>query len=211
MPADRITIPTPDTKQFPIHPDGQHPMLCVDVIDLGSKVEQYQNNPARIVPKCAIVWASGIVDDDSGELLTVSRELTVTMGENSAGVPSALRALLGQWRGKEYSPDEAKNPPPMHELEGVPALVTISHKPNKAGTRVYANVLSVAKCPAKLVEDIGDVSGYQRGKWWADKKAAYAEEVAKHNASKRPAKPQPPAEDWEELPPRDDDANALPF
>jgi hypothetical protein len=198
MPADRITIPAPESRQFPIHPDGQHAMRCVDVIDLGSKVEQHQNDPARVVPKCAIVWASGAKDPDTGELLIVNREVTVSMGQNAAGVPSALRKLLGDWRGKEYDEDEAKNPPPMHKLEGVPALVTVSHKPNRQGTRVYANVLTVAKCPQKLVEDIGDTSSYTRGKWWADKKATYAEEVAKHNASKRPAKPTPPAEDWRE-------------
>jgi hypothetical protein len=183
-------------------------MQCVDVIDLGRKVEQYQDNPPRIVQKCAIVWASGVTDD-RGELLTVSKELTVSMGQNSAGVPSALRALLGAWRGKAYSEDEAKNPPPLHKLSGVPALVTVQHKPNKQGTRVYGNVLTVSKCPPKLVDDIGDVSSYTRGEWWAKKKAEYAADLEKHQrtSARASAKPTPPA-DWQEL---EEEKDELPF
>ena len=184
---DTIDIPSPNDTQFPIHSDGQHAMLCVDVINLGHKVEQYQNNPPRLTMKCAIVWASGERAPD-GRLLTVSKELTVSMNTNSAGVPSSLRKLLGDWRGKEYSEDEAKNPPPLSKLSGVPALITVQHKPNKAGTRLYANILTVAKCPPIMAREIGDVSEYTRGEWWDKRKAEYAEGVAKHHAA-QPKKP----------------------
>ncbi len=199
---DDIDIPSPNDTQFPIHSDGQHAMVCVDVINLGRKVEQYQNNPPRLTPKCVIVWASG-ERDEQGNLLTVSKEFTVSMNTNSAGVPSALRKVLGDWRGREYSEEEAKHPPPLAKLSGVPALVTVQHKANKAGTRLYANILTVAKCPPVMVKEIGKVDDYRRGDWWAKRKAEYAEEVAKYEAAqprKATPKPQPPVDEYEEVP-----------
>lgn len=81
--SDEITI-TYEKPKFPIHPAGVAIGVCVDVIDLGEKVEQYQNYPAKIVRKVAIVFQSEEVNPETGKPFELSVERTVSFGSKAA-------------------------------------------------------------------------------------------------------------------------------
>jgi hypothetical protein len=138
---DVITAVSTGTSFAP-HPEGGFPMVCVDTIDLGEKVEQFPGSPAKIVHKCAVVFQSGEKNEE-GRLFDLSAEYTVSMYETAA-----LRKLLEAWRGKAYTEEQAKQGVPVHKGMSAPTL------------------------PA-----------YTRADFWAERKAEYAAEVAKHRGS----------------------------
>ena len=196
---DPVTATTTAGTDFERHSEGSHVMVCVDVINLGRKVQTdpMGKNPPRLVPRAALVFASGECDA-RGELLTVQTEFTVSMHEKSN-----LRPFLASWRGKSYSDPEAQAGAPLHKLAGVPALVTIEHKPSRDGSRTYANIASISPLPKQMRADVPDLSdAYRRGEWWGKKIAAYKTDADQFEGSHPTARPQPV---------RGDDTDDLPF
>ncbi len=58
--ADQITLTrSASTSQYAPHPEGQYAARCVDVIDLGERVEEFPGSPTKVVRKLALVFASG--------------------------------------------------------------------------------------------------------------------------------------------------------
>jgi len=191
------TIHYPETSaRYKPHPEGQYAAVCVDSIDLGERVEQYQGNPARVVPKCAVVFHTGEVNDETGEPFEVHGEFTISTFETSG-----LRKFLEAWRGKSYADEnEMREKGQLHKLVGHGALITVEHK--KSGTgRTYAKIKGIAPLPKALPKP--DVGRYQRPKFWEDRKAAYATEVAKLRGEPQPVS----GDDFE---PAGDDSD-LPF
>jgi len=43
---------------LPPHPEGQFAATCVDIVDLGERVETYPGSPPRIVRKVVLVFAT---------------------------------------------------------------------------------------------------------------------------------------------------------
>lgn len=192
--ADTITARATGNSYAP-HTEGQHAMLCVDVIDLGEKLEQYQNNPPHVAQKCALIFASG-EKNDHGELVTVNAEFTVSMGKKAN-----LRRLLEDWRGKSYTEEQAQAGVPVHKLADQSALVTVEHKTSGAGN-VYAKIRGIAPLPKGLIAP--RITDYERAEYWNERKATYAAEVAKHRGTK--------SESFEDFPSAlDDGDDDLPF
>ena len=186
---DAVTATMTAGADFEKHPEGSHLMVCVDVINLGTKVQEdlQGKNPPRLVPRVALVFASGERDSTSGELLTVQTEFTVSMHEKSN-----LRPFLAAWRGKSYTDPEALAGAPLEKLAGKPAFVTVEHKQSKQG-RTFANIAAISPLPKQMRDSVTDLSNdYARGAWWSKKKDAYAEESAKFAASHPSSKPQMP-------------------
>src|SRR5689334_21595679 len=94
--SDEINARGSDSK-FKPHEPGQFSAICCDVVDLGDKVESFQNQPAKLTHKCALVF---ITRSETGEAGEISREFTVSMGEKAN-----LRKFLEQWRGRKYDQD----------------------------------------------------------------------------------------------------------
>ena len=178
--SDQMIVKNEGGAGFAPHPEGSAFGVCVDVIDLGEKVERYQNNPPKIVPKVAIVFQSSELNPDTGNPFEVHVEKTVTFG-NKAG----LRDFLERWRGKAYTDAEAANGIPLHKLEGVNAMLIIEHKLSGAG-RTYAKISNIA--PAAKGATKLQPRNYQRADFWATRKAEYAKGVAEHRAT-QPAPP----------------------
>lgn len=166
---DQITAKDQGAKFVP-HPEGQFGAVCVDLINLGERVEQYQKQPARVVSKCAIVFASG-ERAENGDLHTVSAEFTVSMNEKAG-----LRQLLEAWRGRSYREEEAKAGVPLHKLCGHAALMSVEHKTSGAG-RTYAKIRTISPLPKGM--EAPDVAEYQRAEFWEKRRTDYAEEVAR--------------------------------
>lgn len=170
--SDQMLVKDEGGANFAPAPEGSSIGVCVDVINLGEKVEQYQNNPPKVVKKVAIVFQTAEVNPDTGVPFEISVEKTVSF-IGSAG----LRDFLSRWRGKAYTDAEAAQGIPLHKLEGVNAMLIIEHKTSARG-RTYAkigNIAPAAKGSTKLAP-----RNYTRGEYWSQRKADYAKGVEAH-------------------------------
>lgn len=168
--ADQVTARDAGAKFLP-HPEGQFAVSCVDVVNLGERVETYPGKPPRIVSKCALIFESGELNPETGERHTVSAEFTVSMSAKAG-----LRILLEAWRGKSYTDDQARAGVPIHKLVGQPALLSVEHKVSGSG-RTYAKIRTISPLPKGM--EAPDGSGYTRAEFWDQRKTDYAEEVAR--------------------------------
>lgn len=173
--ADQITVTggEQDSKYAPC-PEGSFAAACVDVIDLGEKVEQFEGNPEKLVRKVALVYRTAEVND-SGEPCDVSKEFTLSMHERAG-----LRKHLEAWRGKPYSEDAIQQGVPLHKLVGQPAFLGIGHKTSKKG-RTYAVIMSVMKVPNGMT--IPPAKDYTRPDFWEERKAEYAKGASEYRSS----------------------------
>jgi hypothetical protein len=174
---DAVTSKDAGGNQFHPHSEGTHGMLCVDVVDLGLRLEQFAGQPTRESPKVALVFASGEANDD-GSLIIVTAEMTSSLNEKSN-----LRRFLESWRGKSYTAEQAEAGVPLHKLHGQAALITVEHKRTKRD-RIFANIRSVSPLPKGMAApDKETLERYERPQFLSDRKKQYADEVAKYRAS----------------------------
>lgn len=174
--ADEIIVRNEaSTNAYAPHPEGSYIGVCVDVIDLGEKVEQYQANPPKIVPKVAIVFQTTEDNPDTGKPFELSVEKTISFNERAG-----LRDFLGKWRGKTYTDADADKGIPLHKLEGVTAMLIIEHKTSGAG-RLYAKVSNIAPAAKGTVKVVA--RDYTRADYWQQRKDEYAAAVLAHRAT----------------------------
>lgn len=167
--ADEVVATGGENKYKP-HPEGQYVAQCVDVVDLGVRVEAYPGQPHRLVKKVALIFHTGQLRDD-GQPFDLGAEYTVSMSEKAA-----LRATLESWRGKSYDDETAKAGVPLHMLVGHHALISVENRKSAQG-RLYAKIKSISPVPEALPKP--DLSGgYARADYWAERKQSYATEVA---------------------------------
>lgn len=202
--ADTLVAKGSDSK-YKSHPEGQFVAQCVDAIDLGEKVEQFQGNPPKLAHKCALVFRTGEKNDDLGELIDIGKEFTVSMGDKAN-----LRKFLEAWRGKKYTAEQVEAGVPLHKMAGNWALITVEHRTSGAG-RTYANIAAVVGVPQQMRGGLPSFGEYKRPEFWSQRKEEYKKEAQAFRAKAAA----PPSDDWEEfsddsLPgdPPDDD---LPF
>ena len=187
--------------QYQSHPEGQFVGQCVDVIDLGDKVEEFPGTPKKLVPKCALVYRTGERNSETGEYIDIAREFTISMGDKSN-----LRKYLEQWRGKPYSAEVVAQGVPLHKLTGQHGLLTVAHKTSGQG-RTYANIVSCVGIPKQMANAVESYSDYKRADYWAQRKADYAAAAQAFRA----ANAAPPDDDEGYPAPIDDITDDLPF
>lgn len=173
--SDQLTVKDEGSANFAPHPEGSYIGVCVDVINLGEKLEQYQGNPPKVVPKVAIVFQTVEDNPDTGKPFELSVEKTVSFN-GKAG----LRDFLSRWRGKAYTDAEAAQGIPLHKLEGVNAMLIVEHKTSAAG-RTYAKISNIAPAAKNIAKM--QPRNYQRAEYWAQRKADYAQAVQSHRAA----------------------------
>lgn len=181
---------------FTAHSEGQFAVLCVDVVNLGTKVETYADQEPREVPKVALVFASGERQEDKS-LTFVTTEMTVSANEKAN-----LRKFLESWRGKSYTPEQAEAGLPITKLYGQSALISIEHVLTRKG-RKFAKITSISPLPKAMPAPTVDVLGeYQRPKFLTDRKAEYAAALAKHRQDDDSFPTDPPEgeDDLDEIP-----------
>lgn len=184
---------------FDPHPEGQFAVLCVDVVDLGQKVEEFQGKN-KVMPKLALVFVSGERQkDDAKSLALITSEMT-----NSAGEKANLRKFIESWRGKSYTPEQVAEGLPITKLWGQPALISVEHVTTRKG-RKFAKIRAVSPLPKGLpAPEARLLDEYTRPKFLEDKKGQYAEAVAKFLATEHDGDPGPALPD-------DDGDDPLPF
>lgn len=170
--ADRVTAKAEADKGFEPHPEGPFVLQCVDVVDYGLCVSDYQGK-ISVKPKCGLFFQSGL-KNEQGQCYTIATEFTVSMSELAN-----LRKFLEGWRGKSYTEEQALAGVPIDKLEGHWGYATVEHKISGKG-RAYAVIVSIMPVPQGFT--LPTIPKYERPEYVTKRKAEYAAELAKHQA-----------------------------
>jgi hypothetical protein len=133
-----ITLKVPAGGTYQPHPDGIHPAVCVDIIDLGMEKENYDGRET-MKPKLRIVWETE-EKADNGRNMTLSRKVTKSLHEKST-----FAELISKWRGRSLQAGEEIA---YTKLIGASCTLVIIHKSDAKG--IYALVDTVSKPTKKL-------------------------------------------------------------
>lgn len=164
--ADEFTI----KNEYEIATAGPCVAVCVDFINLGDCVEQYQNNAPHVVPKGALVFQIEETNKQTGKRFEPAVEKSLMFG-NKAG----LRKLLEAWRGRVYSDQEARQGAPLHKLVGQCGIITLEHKTSASSGKTYANIMAIGPLLRGMAGLAAD--NYERAEYWAKRKEEYAAKV----------------------------------
>jgi hypothetical protein len=202
--SDVITAKGSESKFRP-HPEGQHIGVCVDVVDLGLKVQDFPGTDPYLAATCALVFRTGERNEETGEYIDIAREFTVSMGDRAN-----LRKFLEQWRGRPYTKDDIDKGVPLHKLDGQPAMLSISHKVS-GKNRTYANITACVGVPKQMLASVQTYDDYVRDEYWQSKRKDYAEAAAKFRGDTTGLSGGDDHAWLDDAPPMDDDDASLPF
>ena len=188
---NNLTLTCKDTGDFKPHPEGIHPAVCVDVMDLGLVETDFQGQ-RKLVNKVKITFESEAKTED-GKPCTVSKNFTASLHPKAK-----LAEFLGKWRGRPVAPGESID---LQKLIGANCTLVISHQQNLSG-KTYAAIDAVSK-PTKKVAPSGQYDPAAARQRYADWKAKQAAPTAPapqaaapapvKSVAPAPAKPQPGA------------------
>jgi len=173
-----------DSGDFKPHPEGIHPAICVDVVDLGLVETEFQGQK-RMVNKVKVVFESEQKTED-GKACTVWKNFTASLHPKSN-----LSAFIGKWRGRPVLPGESIS---LDKLVGACCTLVISHQKNLSG-KTYAAIDAVSK-PTKKVTPSGTYdpeAARQRYADWKAKKAGTPVASVPQAAAPAPSKSPAPA------------------
>lgn len=165
---DVVTAKGSSESRFKNHAAGQYTAQCVDVIDLGERVVTYQGKPTELRNKIALVFRTGHVNPDTGDLIDVSMEYTLSLFETAN-----LRQFLEAWRGKSYTVEQVDEGVPLDKLNLQWALISVEEKTSQKG-RPYSIIKSISPLPAAMPHPV--FPEYKRPEYWGERKLEYASE-----------------------------------
>jgi len=151
-----------DSGDFKPHPEGIHPAVCVDVMDLGLVETEFQGQK-RMVNKVKLVFESEQKTEE-GKACTVSKNFTASLHPKAK-----LAEFLGKWRGRPVVPGETID---LAKLLGACCTLVISHQQNMVG-KTYASIDAVSK-PTKKVAASGTYDPAMARQRFAEWKARQA-------------------------------------
>ena len=160
-----LTLTSKDGGDFKPHPEGIHPAICVDVMDLGLMETEFQG-VRKMVNKLKLVFESEQKTED-GKSCTVSKNFTASLHPKAK-----LAEFLGKWRGRPVLPGETID---LAKLIGASCTLVISHQQNLVG-KTYASIDAVSK-PTRKVMPSGTydpAATRQRMAEWKAKQGAVA-------------------------------------
>jgi len=194
---NNLTLTCKDSGDFKPHPEGIHPSVCVDVMDLGLCETDFQG-VKKMVNKVKLTFESEAKGDD-GKPCTVSKNFTASLHPKAK-----LSEFLSKWRGRQVAPGETIG---LDKLIGASCTLVISHQQNLSG-KTYAAIDAVSK-PTKKVTPSGTydpAAARQRYADWKAKQAAGASGAAAPVAAQpAPAAPAPVKSSAATTPPADFD------
>jgi len=160
---NNLTLTCKEGGDFKPHPEGIHPAVCVDVIDIGLVETEFQG-VKKMVNKVKVVFESEAKTDD-GKSCTVAKYFTASLDRKAK-----LTEFLGKWRGRPVAPGETIG---LEKLIGASCTLVISHQQNLAG-KTYASIDAVSK-PTRMVAPSGQydpAAARQRLAEWKAKQVA---------------------------------------
>jgi len=127
---------------------GSYVARCYSMVHLGT-IEETIMGATKKLNKVRITWELPtelkVFKEENGEQpQIISKEFTLSLHEKST-----LRGFLKNWRGKDFTDEEAKAFD-ITVLVGIPCMLNITHKAKKDGSGVYAEIGSVSKLPKGL-------------------------------------------------------------
>jgi hypothetical protein len=125
---------------FKPHPEGIHPAVCVDLIDLGLVESEWQGQ-RRLVNKVRLVFETEQRGED-GRNCVITKTFTASLHPKAK-----LSDFIGKWRGRPVVPGESID---LAKLIGANCTLVISHQQNMVG-RTYASIDAVSKPTKRLV------------------------------------------------------------
>lgn len=132
---------------FEMCPAGNHPGVCIGLIDLGTHWESFQGGAEKKLRKVLLVWEVEVEEDGKDKRLVIGRDYNVAIdpktGALNYGSKSNIRLMLEGWRGKAYGPEDDVD---LEVVHGKACLVNVTHKKTAAGKDV-ARVESVSNLP----------------------------------------------------------------
>jgi hypothetical protein len=129
-----------DSGDFKPHPEGIHPAVCVDVMDLGLVETEFQGQ-RKMVNKVKLAFESEAKTDD-GKPCMVTKNFTASLHPKAK-----LAEFLGKWRGRPVLPGETID---LGKLIGACCTLVISHQQNLVG-KTYASIDAVSKPTRKVL------------------------------------------------------------
>ena len=133
-------------------PPGSYIARCYQVIDLGTQTEEGKFG-VKSAHKIRLSWEVHGEDDDGKPLtitvdgrsvpMTVSKNYTVSLHEKAA-----LRRELVAWRGRDFTPEEARAFD-VSKLLGAWCLINVTNTTGNNG-KTYANVAGLSPLPKAL-------------------------------------------------------------
>jgi hypothetical protein len=169
---------------FKPHPEGIHPAVCVDVIDLGLVETEFQGQ-RRLVNKVRLVFESEQKNEE-GKNCIITKTFTASLHPKAK-----LAEFLGKWRGRPVVPGESID---LAKLVGANCTLVVSHQQNMVG-RTYASIDAVSKPTKRLVASgsYDPALARQRIAEWKAKEASQAAAGAPVGGAAPPRPAQPAA------------------
>jgi len=131
------------SSDFKPHPEGIHPAVCVDVLDLGMVESEYKGQ-ITMKRKLRVVFESEQALED-GRRCTIGKRFTASLHPKSR-----LAEFLGKWRGRPIVPGETID---LAKLIGASCTLVISQQTDLSN-QVYAAIDAISK-PTKKVTPSG--------------------------------------------------------
>ena len=183
-----IILQCKDGGDFKPHPEGIHPAVCLDVMDLGLVETEFQGQK-KVVNKVKLTFESEAKTED-GKPCTVSKSFTASLHPKAK-----LAEFLGKWRGRPVVPGETID---LAKLIGACCTLVISHQQNLVG-KTYASIDAVSKPTRKVTpsDTYDPAAARQRYADWKAKQSGAPAPVAATPASapsKSGAATPPPAD-----------------
>ena len=123
-----MKVPAPNQTSFKPAPEGIHPAIIYQVVDLGTQKTDFQGETGQ---KHQVRFTLELLSDDckleDGRPMSIGVTRTVSLHENSR-----LRKDLEAIRGKAYTPDELNNVD-LIRLAGTSCNVFVAHIPKGDG------------------------------------------------------------------------------
>ncbi len=135
-------------NDFEAAPAGVHVACLFRITDLGTQIGDYQGKPTKS-RKLMFTWE--LLGDErmkDGKPFVISRRLTASLSEKAA-----LRAMIGQWRGKALTDDEVKAGFDVKKLLGAYCLLNVTETERDGKT--YMNIASVMPLPKGMPQPPG--------------------------------------------------------
>ncbi len=136
-----LTLTNSGGGDFQPAPEGIHPSVCIDVMDLGMMETSFQG-VKKLQPKIKIVFELEALTE-KGVPFTVSRSVTASLNPKAT-----LAIMLGKWRGRPIGENESVD---LEKLKGACCTLVISHTKSPDGQKTYANIDAISKPTKKLV------------------------------------------------------------
>jgi len=123
-------------RTFINHPEGLFQAVCVDVVDLGMVENKKFGNTSH---QCRIVFQTN-EPMENGKPFLISQKYTL-----STDPKANLTKHLQTWRGRPFTPDEAKKFD-VESIIGVNAQIQVQHNASATGD-VFANITAILPVP----------------------------------------------------------------